>query len=553
MSCPMRLSSRVALFVLLLVGGGQAACASPPRIEALQPTRTAVATLDDWGALLLQAGLPPHALPTGECLSLEQVRDLRLLLSLPTGLEHYAPRRVADTLLREAEERQRPMRREVLNQGLQRFQSLFTLRPDGLLSDALTGRPRQWVGLVEPRDGALRAWWSSPPLPRPTSSAAVSFTPSFVPESTVMLKPPHTSPSTLKAGATLQVDDVSYTVQRVLHRPLPGEAIPGETRLVVRCSSGQGEPRQVLLRCLEGPEDSPHRQRAWDGARLAQRMEHPHIGKVWQVHAEPAVLYIVSEYIAGFDLETVVDYCAMLKRSLLPAFACFIGAAVADALEYAHGLRDEAGRPLGIVHRGINLENIRLGLGGEVKLTGFDGIFSLDPARRMTTTNMLQGDLTYASPEYVEDGQRDRRLDFFSLGLLLLELLTGRHPLDDPYALALAPPTEPVDGPRLRASQSSWLPLGALVQRLAEFGPEEVELATLGQPEAVVALLKHALEREPAKRYQRGAQMREDLLAYLHSLPVPYGPQVAVEEVQQLRAQARSAERGACPVQSDGQ
>lgn len=379
---------------------------------------------------------------------------------------------------------------------------------------------------------------------RPAAGAGADFA--------VSHKPPPPSPSTLKAGATLVVEGVPYTVQRVLHRPLPGEAVPGETLLLARCSSGQEERRQVLVRCLEEPEDAPTRQRAWDGARLAQRLEHPHIGKVWQLHAEPAVLYIVSEYLEGFDLETVVDCCALLKRSLLPAFACFIGAAVADALEHAHGLRDDRGRPLGIVHRGIHLGNIRLGLRGEVKLTGFDGMFSFDPTRRMTSTNVLQGDLTYAAPEYVEEGQRDRRLDFFSLGLLLMELLTGRHPLDDPEALDSESSAERVDSPRLRAAQSSWMPLDTLTQRLRELGPEQVELATLGQPDAVVAILKRALEREPDKRYQRGAEMREELVAYLHGLPVPYGPLVAVEEVRQLWEQAQGATRGACPLQCDG-
>jgi serine/threonine-protein kinase len=368
----------------------------------------------------------------------------------------------------------------------------------------------------------------------------------------VRRKPPQASPSTLKAGATLRVEDVSYTVQRVLQRPLPGETPPGETLLLARSPSGQQAPRETLIRCLEGAEDTPARQRAWDGARLAQRLEHPHIGKVWQVHAEPAVLYIVSEYVAGFDLETVADYCAMLKRALLPAFACFIGAAVADALDYAHGLRDDRGKPLGIVHRGINLANIRLGTRGEVKLTGFDGMFSLDPARRMTTTNTLRGDLAYASPEYVGHGQRDRRLDFFSLGLLLLELLAGSHPLDDPYELVPTPSTPLAGNPRLRLEQPSWLPLEVLCQRLEDFSPEQVELAALGQPEAVVSLLKRALEREPEKRYQRGAEMRDELLAYLDSLPVPYSPQVAVEEARHLHEQARSTARGACPLQCDG-
>lgn len=152
-----RKSSRLAIFSLVLMGGLQAACAHAPRIEALQPTRTALAELDDWGALLLEAGVPTTDLPTGDTLSLDEVQRMRLVLSLPTSVEHYAPRMVADTVLREVEEERKPVPREVLNLHLQRFQALFVLRPDGFLAAALTGKAQQCVGPVEPRDGALRA------------------------------------------------------------------------------------------------------------------------------------------------------------------------------------------------------------------------------------------------------------------------------------------------------------------------------------------------------------------------------------------------------------
>ena len=154
---PRRKPSRAALLSLLLVGSVPAACARAPRIEAFQPTRTAVAELDDGGALLLEAGMPTTALPTGDTLTLDEVKRMRLMLSLPASVEHYAPRLVADTVLREVELTQKPVRRENLNQHLQRFQTLVVLRPDGFLAAALTGRAQQCVGPVEPRDGALRA------------------------------------------------------------------------------------------------------------------------------------------------------------------------------------------------------------------------------------------------------------------------------------------------------------------------------------------------------------------------------------------------------------
>ncbi|HYO53450.1 serine/threonine protein kinase [Archangium sp.] len=367
---------------------------------------------------------------------------------------------------------------------------------------------------------------------------------------TVTPKPQHDSPSKLKPGATLRVEDIAYEVQHVLHRPLPGQAAPAETLLLARCLSGRNASRQALIQCLEGPEDSPVLRHAHDGGKLAQRMDHPHVARVWQVHADSKALYIVSEYLAGFDLETVASFSAMLKRPPLTSFVCFIGAAVADALDYVHRLEDDAGKPLGVIHRGVNLANIRLGTGGEVKLSGFDVMFSKLVGRRQTTTNALRGDLAYAAPEYVCHGQQDRRLDFFALGMVMLELLMGSHPLDDPYEVVPQPPTGVSHEERLQAEQRPWLPLDVLAQRLMSFSPEQVELAALEQPDAVVAILKRALEREPEKRYQTGAEMRDDLYAYLNSLPVPYSPEAAVEEVRHLRDQSQATVRRADPLES---
>ncbi|MGZ3457222.1 MAG: serine/threonine protein kinase [Archangium sp.] len=347
------------------------------------------------------------------------------------------------------------------------------------------------------------------------------------------------------------MEDIIYTVQRVLHRPIPEEASPAETLLLARCLSGRNASHPALIRCLEGPEDSPALRRVQDGGRLAQRMDHPHLSKVWQVHFDSSALYLVSEYLAGFDLEMVASYCALLERPPLTASVCFIGAAVADALDYLHRLDDGAGRPLGIVHRGINLTSIRLGMGGEVKLSGFDVMFSMQAGRQQTTTNILRGDLAYAAPEYVCHGQRDRRFDFFSLGMVMLELLAGAHPLDDPYEVMPQPSADAGCAKRLQAEQRPWLPLDVLAQRLMDFSPEQVELEALDQPDAVIAILKRALERDPEKRYQSGAEMRDDLDAYLTRLPVPYSPDVAVEEVRHLRDQARAAARRARPLEWD--
>jgi serine/threonine-protein kinase len=338
---------------------------------------------------------------------------------------------------------------------------------------------------------------------------------------------------------------MSLSVRKVLRRPAPGEEPPRETLLLAQASS---PPWLARVRCLEGPGDSAARQRVRDGGRLAQRLRHSHIEQVWQVHDTPDCLFIVSEEVSGYDLETVASLGALLQCPLPPAFVCFIGAAVADALDHAHQLTDDRGQPLHIIHRGINLENIRLSLRGEVKLAGFDGMFSTLEGRRLTTTHHLRGDMAYTAPEYVCRGQYDSRLDLFALGMVLLELLLGRHPLDDPDEVT--PPSS--TGTPFTAEQPSWLPLDVLGTRLLALGPEAVERAARGVPEAVVSILKQALRHNPEQRYPTGGRMRDDLRAWLASLPVPYTPEDAVAEVRRMyeRACATPALADLLPLES---
>jgi len=337
-----------------------------------------------------------------------------------------------------------------------------------------------------------------------------------------------------RLGDTLHVGDATFHVRKVLRRPLPEESAPRQTLLLAQALSGPHATRLAVIRCLEGPEDAPVRRRAADGGRLALRLRHPHIREVWQVHDIPACLFIVSEHLPGHDLEMVASLSALLQRPPPPALVCFIGAAVADALDHAHALTGDAGEPLGIIHRGITLEHIRLGPLGEVKLTGFDGMFSRLPGRQVTSEHVLRGDMAYTAPEYVVRGQLDSRADLFSLGLVLLELFAGRHPLDDPYAVTPVSSTGAFLGSPFTAEQPSWLPLDLLGERLLALSPEAVEQAARGVPAPLVSILKQALQRNPEQRYPTAGRMREDLRAWLAALPAPYTPEVAVEDVRRM-------------------
>jgi hypothetical protein len=142
------------LFVTLaLIASGPVACASRPPPDALAATRDALATLDDFGALLLGAGLPVEAIPQGRSVSPVQAERLRRHFGLlPYLPQHYAPRFVADELLRYVAEHRQEVSRWDLSRMVQEYRSLFLLRQDGFLAAALTGAPVRWVGPVEVRD-----------------------------------------------------------------------------------------------------------------------------------------------------------------------------------------------------------------------------------------------------------------------------------------------------------------------------------------------------------------------------------------------------------------
>jgi hypothetical protein len=141
----------LALFV-----SGPVACVRHSQPQALASTRSALAELDEFGALLLGAGLPVDAVPSGRELSPEQAKRLLVYLSfLPYSPQHHGPRFVANELLRAVKSHGHAVSRSDLSRKVQEYRNLFLLQPDGYLAAVLTGRPVKCVGPVEAReDGA---------------------------------------------------------------------------------------------------------------------------------------------------------------------------------------------------------------------------------------------------------------------------------------------------------------------------------------------------------------------------------------------------------------
>jgi serine/threonine-protein kinase len=305
-----------------------------------------------------------------------------------------------------------------------------------------------------------------------------------------------------------------------------------------RYRGGLGGP--VVVKRLSNPASFVERRRLVEEVELTFRLNHPGIAKVYHLKLYRGAPHVVMEYVEGRSLDTVLNLAAMRRQPLSPAFAAYVASEVADALHHAHTLTDDLGRPLHIVHRDVSPRNIRVGTHGEVKLTNFTVAMSALLGREVTSRPLVKGDVTYASPEALRRKAVDARSDLFSLGLVLLELLAGRHPLMVEDTVPV-PPLRAEDGSEaqpLEAQGPTWMPVDEVAARMVRIGPEQVVRLAAGLPEPLVALVLRALRQEPAERFQTGEELASTLRAWLRAHAPGYGRHEAAEELAQAAVAA---------------
>ncbi len=182
-------------------------------------------------------------------------------------------------------------------------------------------------------------------------------------------------------------------------------------------------------------------------ARAASALNHPNIVTVYGAGEQDGRLYFASEIVPGATLRE-----AMAAGALSPRHAVGITRQVLAGLACAH--------EVGIVHRDLKPENLMLTADGRVKILDFglarpsaNSGSDLGADSDLTATGTVLGTIAYMSPEQARGERVDGRSDVFAVGVILYEMLSGRHPfrrgtpIDTASAILREPPPPlPTDG-----------------------------------------------------------------------------------------------------------
>jgi serine/threonine protein kinase len=168
--------------------------------------------------------------------------------------------------------------------------------------------------------------------------------------------------------------------------------------------------------------DADRRRRFLQEAQAAGALNHPNILSIHDVNLEGETPFLVTELVEGATLRLEIERGAMPVSRVID-----IGAQVASGLQAAHSA--------GIAHRDLKPENIMVSRDGRAKILDFGLAKTLahtggstGATQTQTESGIVLGTVPYMSPQQARGEPVDYRTDQFSFGLVLYEMVTGRHP-----------------------------------------------------------------------------------------------------------------------------
>jgi len=208
-------------------------------------------------------------------------------------------------------------------------------------------------------------------------------------------------------------------------------------------------------------------------AKAAARLTHPQILTVHDIIASGNRQFIVMEYLEGKTLRDILAERIFSTEEIMS-----IAPMISEALYYAH--------TQGIIHRDVKPDNIFVLENGNIKVADF-GIAKMLKVSDRTHTDVIMGTPNYIAPELVKGLSYDHRVDIFSLGVTIYEMLTGRRPFD---------------------AENDY----AIIFRVASEMPAPLEEFRDDLPDKLVRAVYRALEKEPALRYPSMKEFKDDLM-----------------------------------------
>lgn len=191
--------------------------------------------------------------------------------------------------------------------------------------------------------------------------------------------------------------------------------------------SGSTPPRLCVVKQLlpELRSKKEHVSMFLDEADLAMRLSHPNVVRALDRGTGKEGPFLVLEYLAGYDLDLVIERLLKTGGQFPWQLAVHVIAQTAEGMAYAHALTGKDGKPLNLIHRDLTPSNMFLTFDGVVKVLDF-GIARAEERRTRTSTGMLKGKARYLAPELIQQLPGDHRVDEFSLGAALYEVLALR-------------------------------------------------------------------------------------------------------------------------------
>ncbi len=231
-------------------------------------------------------------------------------------------------------------------------------------------------------------------------------------------------------------------------------------------------------------------------ARAASALNHPNICTIYEIGEVDDRQFIVMEFVEGKPLSQIVTD----GKLPLPKF-------FEVALQIAEGL--EAAHKKGIIHRDIKPDNILVTAEGRAKIMDF-GLAKIRDTARITTTGTALGTAAYMSPEQARGEMVDARSDVFSLGMVLYEMVAGRHPFSGAHP-------------------------AAFIYSILHEQPEPLGRYRSEVPAELETIVNRTLEKNVAHRYQTAGDLAADLRRLVQgpsrtvsAASIPVKPSVAV-------------------------